>query len=414
MSQLSVGASWVSDFPLISFQNSQWLTRAHLFTATGLIAQKFAIDILLDPKSRSTKDIIHSITAVASSTSIASAQRFYSEYVAPTQLHSIKCATYGSYEELVKDANVDILYIATPHSHHFQNCMLALNAGQAILCEKPITVNATQAKVLYQTAKEKNLFLMEAVWTRFFPLCKTVRKYIQDGVIGDVLRVTANNNTGVDILGLDPSHRYLSLDLAGGALLDIGIYSLTWLFQTLYHTMPEAERKAPSAVLSLLTFLQPSGVDDGATTLIKFPRAPPHGVREAHGIATSSMILPEVEPDKKRSDGPQIHIYGLKGEIQVFGPTYRPESIKIIPMIGSGDIKTENFEIPGGYGMYWEADEAARCLRDGKLETEVISWEESTLVMEVLDKIRSQNGVKYPKEIESTEYPLDLGAKASK
>jgi predicted dehydrogenase len=354
------------------------------------------------------------VTAIASSSSTASAQKFYSENVALLQPQSIECATYGSYEELVKDPNVDILYIATPHSHHFQNCMLALSAGKAILCEKPLTVNASQAKVLYQTAKAKNLFLMEAVWTRFFPLCKTIRKYIQDGVIGDVLRVSVNNNTGTDISALDVSHRYLNMDLAGGALLDIGVYPLTWLFQLLYHTLPGAERKAPSVVLSMLTFVQPSGVDDGATVLIKFPRAPPHGTQEAHGVAMSSMILPEIDPDKKGSDGPVVHIYGLKGEIQVFGPTYRPESIKIIPEIGSGDIKTEHFAIPGGYGMYWEADEAARCLRDGKLETEGISWEESTLVMEVLDEIRRQNKVKYPEEIESTEYPLNLRARFSK
>lgn len=291
--------------------------------------------------------------------------------------------------------------------------MLALEAGKPILCEKPLTVNANQARILYETAKKRNLFLMEAVWTRFFPLCETVRRYIQDGLIGDVLRVTVNNATGVKVSELDPSHRYLNMDLAGGALLDIGVYTLTWLFQTLYHTMPEEKRKPPSAVFSRLTFSQPSGVDDGATIVLNFPHAPPHGAREAHGIATSSMILPEVGQDRKGANGPTVHIYGLDGEIQVFGPAYRPESIKIIPRNGSGDFKTEHFGIPGGYGMYWEADEAARCLRDGGLESQVISWEESTLLMEVLDQIRSQNGVKYPAEIESAEYPLALGTKPS-
>lgn len=345
---------------------------------------------------------------------MASAERFYSDHVVAAQPQNVQCKRYSSYEELVKDANVDLVYIASPHSHHFQNCMLALNAGKAIVCEKPLTVNATQARVLYQIAKEKGLFLMEAVWTRFFPLCRTVRKYIQDGVIGDILRVTVNNSTGVDVSKLDPAHRYLNIDLAGGALLDIGIYPITWLFQTLYHIVPKTERKAPSEVLSMLTFLEPSGVDGGGTIIIKFPRETASGAFEAHGVAMFSMTLPEVDPDKKGSDGANIHIYGRGGEIQVFGPTYRPEYIKIIPKRGFGDITTEHFEIPGGYGMYWEADDAARCLRDGKLESEVIPWEESTLVMDVVDKIRSQIGVRYPEVIESTTYPLDLGARTFK
>jgi predicted dehydrogenase len=118
----------------------------------------------------------------------------------------------------VVDPNIDIIYIATPHSHHYQNARLALESGKNVLCEKSFTVNAAQTKILVELAKQKKLFLMEAVWTRYFPLSVQVRELIQKGEIGEVLRVTADNSAGQG--GWDQSHRLLNLDLAGGALLD--------------------------------------------------------------------------------------------------------------------------------------------------------------------------------------------------
>lgn len=144
---------------------------------------------MIDPTTRGTHDIRHVVTAVASSSSKQSADQFVQQIITPVQSENVSCKAYGSYEELVKDANVDILYIASPHSHHYQNCMLALENCKPILCEKPFTVNAKQAKKLYETAHQRNLFLMEAVWTRFFPLSHAVRQNIQDGLIGEVLRV---------------------------------------------------------------------------------------------------------------------------------------------------------------------------------------------------------------------------------
>ena len=131
-------------------------------TATGGIARTFTKDLLVDPTTRGVHDIHHTVTAVASSSSADSAKKFVDEVVASKQ-SSPSCAAYGSYEELVKDGNVDIIYVASPHSHHYQNCMLCLEHGKPVLCEKALTVNADQAKILYKTAKEKNLFFMEAV-----------------------------------------------------------------------------------------------------------------------------------------------------------------------------------------------------------------------------------------------------------
>ena len=114
-------------------------------------------------------------------------------------------------------------------------------------------------------------------------------------------------------------------------------------------------------------------------------------------------------PDEMGSGGPTIRIQGTKGEIQVEGPAFRPERYRIVPKKGEGEIKTVECPFPGnGKGMYWEADEVARCLRDGKLESEGLPWEESIVIMEVMDEIRRQGGLTYPEKIESTAYPVQL------
>lgn len=286
--------------------------------------------------------------------------------------------------------------------------MLALENNKPILCEKPLTVNAAQARVLYETAQMKNLFLMEAVWTRFFPLSVALRQYIRDGLIGEVLRVYVDNSTGVDISTLGPTHRYLDKGLAGGALLDIGVYPLTWVFQTLYHTRERNERQKPEKVVSLLTFEPNSGTDQMSSIIAQF-KSTPSGSAVAHGIMTTSMTLSN-DSDGKGSTGATVRVQGLDGEIQVHGPVHRPESLRIIK---KGEYRQVHFEIPaGGHGMYWEADEAGRCIRDGKLESSTIPWEESMAVMEVVDEVRAQADYSYPEQIESTQYPLSLSKKA--
>jgi predicted dehydrogenase len=356
--------------------------------------------------TRGTADVAHVITGIASSSSVESAKRFYTEVVSPRQSFDVACSTYDSYEELVKDPAVDLVYISTPHSHHFQNCMTALHNGKAVLCEKPVAVNARQARKLHEVAKEKGLFFMEAVWTRFFPLSVTVRQLIKDGVIGDLLRVYVNNSTGTDVETLDASHRYLNTALAGGALLDIGVYALTWLFQTLYHTQDPEQRSPPSALSSMVEFHEPSGTDQMTSLIVRFHMPSNSTLKVAHGMATTSMVLPDVDAQ----GGPTVHIYGLKGEIQVWGPAHRAQSIKVIPK--EGEPWARVFPIPAqGHGMFWEADEAARCWFTGKLECPGIPWDESTLVMKVVDEIRRQANIVYPKEIETVEWPVQLGAR---
>ena len=288
--------------------------------------------------------------------------------------------------------------------------MLALQAGKNVLCEKALTVNVEQTKKLIQVAKEKNLFFMEAVWTRYFPLSIKIREMIQDGEIGQVVRVVADlsftSATEDGKLDFPNTNRMVNMDLAGGALLDLGIYSLTWVFQALYTTQKEP-KEAPK-VLAAINKYSETGCDEQTSIICQFPK------HQSMGIALTGVRAgPTTE---KRA----ITITGTKGEIQVDGPAYRPESYRVskksdphtsevVKCIYPTDPARKNW----GHGMYWEADEVARCLRDGKKQSESMTWEESAVIMETMDEVRRQGGLRYPDLIESAEFdpqhPLNLG-----
>lgn len=296
--------------------------------------------------------------------------------------------------------------------------MLCLLNGKHVLCEKALTVNAAQAKKLIETAKQRKMFLMEAVWTRFFPLSIQIRKMIEGGELGAIHRVIADLRFGQDVentWGADGAkHRMVNMELAGGALLDLGIYPLTWCFQSIYHTVPKEERKAPTVMSSIEKYA--TGADEKTSMLLTFPSAP-GGKHTAHGIALTNFRV-ATDPDGHYTSGPAIRIQGTKGEIQVSGPAFRPEHYRFIPAENDIDpqcvrpgenkkVREVDDPIPG-HGMFWEADECARCLRDGKLESEGMGWEESAVIMETMDEVRRQAGLKYPEKIESTEYPINL------
>ncbi|KAI9803950.1 MAG: hypothetical protein M1833_000231 [Piccolia ochrophora] len=368
--------------------------------ATGGIAATFTKDLLLNPSTRDVSDVKHSVVAAASSTSADRAQQFLRDCQAPSS-----AAAYGTYAELAADENVDIIYVATPHSHHFQNTMLCLNAGKHVLCEKAFTVNAQQARILVDTAREKGLFLMEAVWTRYFPLSIQIRNMVSEGKIGTVHRVIADNSFGEDIAkNWGNESRMVNMDLAGGSMLDLGIYSLTWVFQILYHLQPASSRKAPKVTSSIAPY-PPTGADMLTSIICTFPAAPPAtSPAPSHGVALTNFLV-ATDPDGQGTAGASIRIQGTAGEIQVFGPAYRPRRYRVIGR-EKGDVRDVECEIPG-QGMFWEADEAARCVRDGKKESETLGWEESVVMMECMDEVRRQNGMVYPEAIESTVYKGD-------
>ena len=384
--------------------------------ACGGIATTFARDLTVNPETRGVKDIEHTVVAAASSSSADRAKDFLKTIGA-----SSSAKAYGSYEELVADKDIQVIYIATPHSHHFQNAMLCLEAGKNVLCEKAFTVNAKQAKILADKAKEKNLFLMEAVWTRYFPLSIYVRENITSGRIGNVQRVLADNSIGVAPESFGDDHRMVNRELAGGALLDLGIYSLTWVFQTLYLTQPENERKAPTVVSSMKKFR--TGADEMVTMLLTFPRSDKAG-GDAIAVATTSMRV-SADPDGKGSAGPAVRVQGDKGEIQVWFPTFRPTKTRIV--LTDGTVEDKDWPQPGpgkgsgfvngfgemnpegeGHGMFWEADEVGHALKEGRKEGKYESIQESVVIMDVMDQVRKQNSLTYPEKIETTEYPTKL------
>jgi predicted dehydrogenase len=292
--------------------------------------------------------------------------------------------------------------------------MLCLEAGKHVLCEKALTVNAAQAKKLVETAKAKNLFFMEAVWTRYFPISIKIRELVTSGAIGQVHRVFSDLSFGEAAedggLNFPDENRMVNMDLAGGALLDLGIYALTWVYQILYHCQTKP-REAPKVVAAINKYAK-TGADEMTSIILQWEK------NKSMGIATTNMrVATQPEDGSTYISGPAVRIQGTKGEIQVFGPIYRPTRYRIIK-VGAKLGEEEDVycaipkdkERPGnngegwGHGMFWEADEAARCIRDGKLESETLSWDESVLIMETMDETRKQGGLKYPELIETAIY----------
>ncbi|SMR43109.1 unnamed protein product [Zymoseptoria tritici ST99CH_1E4] len=375
--------------------------------ATGHVAGRFTRDLLTDPSSRDVSDVHHLITAIASSSGLQRAATFRDDVKAPQNVK-----LFGSYAEMVSDPGVDIVYIATPVSHHFQNAMMAIEAGKAVLCEKALTATASQARILAAAATTKGVFLLEAVWTRFFPLSSTVRSLVSQGVIGTVHRVIADCSLdinppeeGGEIDTSNKLHRLLKLDLAGGAMLDLGIYPLTWIMQIMYHLQPKGHDKEKPMIVSAVN-KYPTGIDETSSFILQFPR------QKAMGVGMTSLRIAS-GVDFDFTAGPPIRIQGTNGEIQVFGPAFKPKSIRVITKDGNGpaQVQTDEFPIPRdesrenwGHGLFWEADECARCIRDGKLESEILPPDESVLMMEIMEKVVNDGGVKYPDTITGDNY----------
>ncbi|KAK3293412.1 uncharacterized protein B0H64DRAFT_212231 [Chaetomium fimeti] len=377
--------------------------------ATGWIAEVFTKDLLANPAIRGVHDVRHEVVAAASSSSKERAGDFLTKVKAPSSAKA-----YGSYHELVADPDVDIVYVATPHSHHFQNAMLALEAGKNVLCEKALTVTASQARKLVEAARTKGVFFMEAVWTRYFPLSIQVRDLISSGAIGNVYRTIADLSIGKDKadgkIDFADSHRMVNPELAGGALLDLGIYALTWVFQTLYHVQPEEQKEAPNVMAAINKYH--TGADETTSIILQFPQ------HKSHGIALTSLRVSS-DVDGKNSAGASIRIQGSTGEIQVMGPAYCPLQYRVIKKNGGGEVQVVDCPIPKdpesgwGQGMFWEADECARCLRDGRKESKSLPWSESITIMEVMEETLRQGGVVYSDVISTDVYdaqsPLNTG-----
>jgi len=253
---------------------------------------------------------------------------------------------------------------------------------------------------------------------RYFPLSIYVRDVITSGKLGPISRTFADLSMSMPPeKTFEDSHRMVNPDLAGGALLDLGIYSLTWLFQTLYHTQKDPQ--PPTVTSSVRKYKL--GTDEQTSMIVTFPRAE----GDAHGIATTSMRC-AADPDGKGSAGAAIRVQGEEGEIQVFHPAFRPTKTKLI--LKDGTVEEKDFPPPSlgkgsgwknGFGGDWqpegdlqmmcyEADECAYALKEGRKEGRYESLQESLVIMRVMDEVRKQNGLKFPEKIETLDYPVQL------
>lgn len=352
--------------------------------ATGGIAESFTGDLLIDPSTRDSSDIKHVVAAVASSTSFERAQEFCKKLGVPKSTKA-----YGSYTELVNDPDVQIIYIATPHSHHYDNALECLNAGKSILCEKPFTVNAAQTKHIVELARSKKLFAMEAVWTRCFPLAIELQRMLfEEKVIGRIRKVISDFGVAFDLNNV--KHRILNPDLAGGALLDLGIYNITWLRMTCFND-PHNERQEPRISAHMLKS-DKTGVDEFTNISMIFDKS------RVNATMQTNMAIKSATDDV-------VRIQGTEGDVTVQWPPMKPESFTIYKRLPDGELSSDGdkhtFQIPGGaHGMIWEADECARCLRDGKLESSIVPLDESIATMTIMDTARAQNDFFYPGTLE--------------
>ncbi|MCF8373942.1 MAG: Gfo/Idh/MocA family oxidoreductase [Bacteroidales bacterium] len=305
----------------------------------GHIAHKFVQDLQLSTKSK-----LHAVA----SRDIEKANEVGRKYDA------IKC--YGNYAEIATDPTVDVVYIATPHSFHFENTMMCLQAGKSVLCEKPMGLNAKEVATLIQEARARKLFLMEALWTRFIPSTEKVLELIADGVIGKINFLHADFGF---VGSKDPKNRILNKALGGGSLLDIGIYPV-YLSMLLLGM--------PNEIKAMARFTDTS-VDSYCSVLMNFARG-----EKANLYSTIEAETPT-----------EATIYGEKGTIKMHRPFHHSEKISLI--LNNGSAK--DFEIKyKGNGYFHEIEEVENCLKNGKTESDKHSLSDSLNLINILDRIK--------------------------
>ena len=273
---------------------------------------------------------------------------------------------YHRYESLVADPDIDVVYIATPHSLHKDNCLMCLAHGKAVLCEKPFTINAMEAATVISHARERQLFLMEAMWTRFVPAATRLKELIEDNVIGDIQYLFAG---GAMLPDFDPDFYVFRKELGGGVLLDAGVYLVSlasWLLG-----IPDNIQSAAK--------LSRRGVDDHDALLLEY---------DSGAIASLYVSM-------RTKSRPDITILGSKGKIYVHPPLFCPSKI----ILSLFDTEATEITLPfESNGYQFEIMEVNRCLREGKTESGVMPLDETLAIMRVMDEIREQIGLKYPME----------------
>lgn len=274
---------------------------------------------------------------------------------------------HGSYEALVADTDLDVVHVASPHSAHFEHASMALQAGHAVLCEKPLALNAAQANQLIDTARRHNQFLMEAMWTRFLPVMDDVRRVVREKQdLGKVWMLQAD--IGVT-QSFDPDHRLFDPALGGGALLDLGVYPIAFAFDVL---------GAPDAVTSSAVVGE-TGVDEQCAAVFRYDDG-------AQAIWHASL----------RADaGRTCVLAGSEGRLRGTRAWWKGAPFELIRNDGSITSFARPYE---GNGYQFEAAHVMTCLHEGRRESPVMPLDESHAILQATDALRAEWGVSYPQE----------------
>jgi predicted dehydrogenase len=274
---------------------------------------------------------------------------------------------HASYDALVNDPDVDVVYVATPHPGHYAAAMMAIEAGKAVLVEKAFTVNASEARALVDAARARGVFLMEAMWTRFLPHVRRVRSLVEAGALGDIRQVIADHGQWFE---RDASSRLFDPALGGGALLDLGVYPVSFASMIL---------GTPSRVTAVS---DPAFTGVDATTSIVLQH--PDG---AHASLTTTLQVA----------GPnRAVIVGTHARVEIDRVFYAPTTFTLIGRNGSVEERWD--EPHEGGGLRHEAAEVVRCVRAGLGESAVMPLDETVAIMATMDEVRRQIGLSYPGE----------------
>ena len=275
--------------------------------------------------------------------------------------------SYGSYGSLVADSGVDAIYVASPHSEHHGHALLALGAGKPVLVEKVFTRNAAEAAAVIEAARAQGLLAVEAMWTRFLPHIDVVRRCLVDELLGEVKAVEADHG---QLLYPDGPQRLADPALAGGALLDLAIYPISFAYLVL------GEFTAVQATGTLAE----TGVDAGETIAVIGPQG-------AIGALSATMLA---------KTPCSAAISGTAARLEIDGWFYQPNTVRLLD---PDDREIDRYESPSReHGLAYEAAEFARLLADGKTESDLLPLEETLRIMHVLDELRAQLGVSFPDE----------------
>jgi len=317
--------------------------------ATGGIAHSFTSDLRV-----AGLDV-----AAVGSRRAASAEEFAREFDIPR--------AHSSYEALVADPDVDIVYVATPHPRHAENALLALDAGKHVLVEKPFTLNAREAAVVRDRARSRGLLAMEAMWTRYLPHMRRIHEILAAGTLGEIRTVFADHTQRISS---DPGHRLNALELGGGALLDLAIYPISFVSDVL---------GVPETVVARARMIE-TGADSEVATI---------STHAGGAVATTIS--------SSRGAGPgTAHIVGTEARVDIDATWYTPTTFRVT---GPDGTVLEEFDGRGeGRGMQFQALAAEEIVAAGRRDSELLPLDETVAIMATLDAIRAQIGLRYPGE----------------